>query len=141
MDFSSELIHNDKGNYGVIAASRWALPAILSKQENVTSEKDGNIGRMLRGIFKLRPSIPKHVVTYDPNIMLKYIDSLPINKDLSSELHIKKLYALLYFLSGQRSQSIGKIKIDKSVISHGTYTFYFDTVLKQHQQSSTPTYV
>ena len=96
---------------------------------------------MLRGIFKLRPSIPKHVVTYDPNIMLKYIDSLPINKDLSSELLIKKLYALLYFLSGQRSQSIGKIKIDKSVISHGTYTFYFDTVLKQHQQSSTPTYV
>ena len=27
-------------------------------------------------------------------------------------------------------QSIGNLKIDKSILSHGTYTFYFDTVLK-----------
>ena len=33
-------------------------------------------------------------------------------------------------LSGQRSQLIGKLKIGKSILSHGTYTFYFDTVLK-----------
>ena len=85
---------------------------------------------MLRGIFKLRLSFPKHVVTYDPNIVLKYIDSLPANKDLSLELLTKKLCNLLCFLSGQWSQSIEKLKIDKSILSHGTCTFYFHTVRK-----------
>ena len=64
---------------------------------------------MLRVIFKLRPSLPKHVVTYDPNIVLKDMDSLPTNKDLSLELFTKKLCTLLCSRSGQRSQSIGKL--------------------------------
>ena len=97
MAFLSELFHIDKGNYGVIAVARSALSAILPKQGNATFGKDSNVSRMLRGIFKLRPSFPKHVVTYDPNIVLKYMDSLPTNKDLSLELLTKKLS----FLSGQ----------------------------------------
>ena len=130
MTFLSELFHNDKGNYGVIAVARLVLSAVLPKQDNVTFGKDSNVSRMLRGIFKLRPFLPKHIVTYDPNIVLKYMDSLPTNKDLSLELLTKKLCTLLCFLSGQQSQSIGKLKIDKLILSHGTYTFYFDTVLK-----------
>ena len=137
MAFISELIHNDKENYRVIAVARAALsiarPAlstILSKQGNVTFKKDSNVDCMLRGIFKLRRSLLKQMVTYDPNIVLKYMDSLPTNKHLSSELLIKKLCTLLCFLSGQRSQSIGKVKIDKSILSHRTYTFYFNTVSK-----------
>ena len=43
-------------------------------------------------MLKLRPSLPKHVVTYDPNIALKYTDSLPTNKDLTLEFLIKKLF-------------------------------------------------
>ena len=84
---------------------------------------------MLGGMFKLGPSLPKHVVTCS-NIVLEYMDSLPTNKDLSLELLAKRLCTLLCFLSGQRSQSIGKLKIDKSILSHRTCNFYFDTVLK-----------
>ena len=130
MAFLSELFHNEKGNYGIIAVAKSALSAVLPKQGNVTFRKDSNVSRMLTGIFKLRQSLPKHVVTYDPNIVLKYMDPLPTNKDLSLELLTKKLRTLLCFLSGQRIQSIGKLKIDKSILSHGTCTFYFDTVLK-----------
>ena len=103
MAFLSELFHNGKGNYGVIAVARSALSAIFPKQGNVTFGKDSNVSRMLRGIFKLRPSLPKHVVTYDPNIVLKYMGSFSINKDLSLELLTKKLCTLLCFFSGQRS--------------------------------------
>ena len=124
------MFHSDKGNYGVIAVARSTLSAILSKQDNVTFGKDSNVSHMLRGIFKLKLSLSKHVVTYDPNIVLKYMDSLPTNKDLSLELLTKKLCTLFCFLNDQRSQSIGKLKIDKSILSHRTYTFYFDTVLK-----------
>ena len=128
MTFLSELFHNDKRSYGVIAVARSALSPILPKQSNVTFRKDSNVSRMLRGIFKLRPFLPKHVVTYDLNIVLKYMDSLTLNKDLSLKLLTKKLCTLLCFLSGQRIQSIEKLKIDKAILSHGTSTSYFDTV-------------
>ena len=74
MVFLWELFHNDKGSDGIIVVVRSALSAILPKQGNVTFGKDKNVSRMLRGIFVLRPFLPKHVVTYDPNIALKYMD-------------------------------------------------------------------
>ena len=129
MTFLSKLFHNEKGNYGVIAVAQSVLSPILPEQGNVTFEKDNNVSWMLRGIFKSRPSLPKHVVTYDLNIVLKYMHSLPTNKDLSLELLNKKLCTLIYSLSCQWHQSTAKLKIDKSVVSHGTCTFYFDTVL------------
>ena len=95
MAFLSEFFHRDKGNYGVIAVARSALSAILPKQGNVTFGKDSSVSRMLGGIFKLRPSLPKHV-TYDPKIVLKYMASVPANKDLSLELLTKKLCSLLF---------------------------------------------
>ena len=130
MAFLSELFHNGRRYCGVIAVAWSVISANLPKQGNVTFGKDSIASRMLREIFKLRPSLPKHVVIYEPNIVLKYMDSLPTNKDLTLELLTKKLCTLLCFISGQRSQSIGKVKIDKSILSRGTYPFYFDTVLK-----------
>ena len=47
MAFLSELFHNEKGNYGVIAVARSALSTIFPKQGNVTFGKDSNVGRML----------------------------------------------------------------------------------------------
>ena len=47
MAFLSELFHNEKENYGVIAVARSALSAIFPKQGNVTFGKDSNVGRML----------------------------------------------------------------------------------------------
>ena len=87
MAFLSGLFHNGKRNYGVVAVARSALSTILSKQGNVTFEKDSNVSRD----HPLRPSLPKPVVTYDPNIVLKYMDSLPGNTDLSLELLAEKL--------------------------------------------------
>ena len=55
---------------------------------------------MLGGIFKLKSSFPKHEVNHDPKIVLKHMDSLSTNKDLSQELLTKKLCILLCFFSG-----------------------------------------
>ena len=110
MIFLSELFYNDKGNYRIIAVDRSALSTILPKQGNATSGKDSNASCMLRGIFKLRPSLLKHAVTYDLKIVLKYMDSLPTNKDLSIKLLTKKICTSLCFFS---EQSIEKLTIDK----------------------------
>ena len=73
---------------------------------------------MIKKILKLHPSLPKYVVTYDPNIILQYTDLLPANNRLSMDLLTKKLWILFCLLSGQRSQTITSIKIDRSVLAH-----------------------
>ena len=37
---------------------------------------------------------------------------------------------MLCLLSGQRSQIISSVKVDRSVLAHETYTFYIDTIQK-----------
>ena len=56
------------------------------------------------------------------------------------DLLTKKLCTLLCLLSGQRSQTISSLKLDRSVLAHGIYTFYIDTIQKttmpgRHQTS------
>ena len=110
--------------------ARSTLSAILPKINGQTFVKDERASRMIKGIFKLHPSLPKYIVTYDPDIILQYMDSLPAKKLLSMDVLTKKLCALLSLLSGQRRQTIISLKVDRSVLAHGTYTFYIDTIQK-----------
>ena len=106
----------------------FALSAILSKRNEQTFRKDDRVSRMIKRIFNLRPSLPKYVVTYEPVIILQYMDSLSAVNLLPMDLLTKKLYTLLCLLSRQRSQIISSLKVVKSVLTHGTYTLHIDTI-------------
>ena len=67
---------------------------------------------MMRGIFKLRPSLPKYTVTEEPDLILKYMSQLPKNEQLNLEMLTKELAMPLCILSRQRSQSIQKLRVD-----------------------------
>ena len=62
MAFIAKLFHEENSNYGVIAVVPSALSAILLKQNGKTFEQDKIVSKMMRGIFKLRPSLPKYTV-------------------------------------------------------------------------------
>ena len=89
------MFHEEKGKYGTIAVAYSALSAILPKNNGQTFKKDERTSRMIKGIFKLYPSLPEYLVTYDLDIILLCIDSLPANNLLSIDLLIKKLYFAL----------------------------------------------
>ena len=86
MSFLPDMFYEKKGKYGTIAVVRSALSAILPKINSQTFGKDERVSRMIKGIFKLHPSLPKYIVTYDPDIILQYMDSLPANNLLSMDL-------------------------------------------------------
>ena len=56
------------------------------------------------------------------------MDSLPANNLLYMDLLTKTLCTLLSLQSGQHTQTINSIKIDRSVLVHRTNTFYIDTI-------------
>ena len=139
MSLLSGMFYEKKGKYGTIAVVRSALSAILPKINGQTFGKDERVSRMIKGIFKLHPSLPKYIVTYDPDVILQHIDSLPANNLLSMDLLTKRLFTLLCLLSGQHSQTISSLKVDRSVLAHGTYTFYIDTLQKNNKTRETST--
>ena len=139
MSFLSDMFYEEKGKYGTIAVARSAISAILLKINRQTFGKDERVSRIIKGILKLGPSLPKYTVAYDPDIILQYMNSLPANNLLSMDLFTKKLCTLLCLLIGQRSQTISSLKLDRSALAHETYTFYIDTIQKINKTRETST--
>ena len=123
-------LFEDNHKHGVIAVARSALSAVLPKRNGLSFGQDPTVSQMMKGIFKLRPTLPKYTVTYDPDIVLRYMTTLPDNSSLTLELLTKKLVMLLCLLSGQRSQSIHAIQTNYMKFTNNKYICYIPKVLK-----------
>ena len=99
-------MYTSDARYSTIASARSMLSSLLPMRQGTTFGKDELISRILKGIFRSLPSLPKRTVIYDTDKVLGYINSLPCNQQLLLELLTPKLCTLLCILSGQRAQTI-----------------------------------
>ena len=114
MSFLAYLFHKENYKYGMIAVARSALSAILPLKEGKTFGKCQKVSKMLKGIFKLKPTFPKCIVICDPDIIISYMEMLPNNSGLLMQDLTKKLCTLLCLLSGQRYQAIASLALNFS---------------------------
>lgn len=97
----------EKGSsYGTLNSYRSAV-AFLSTSD-VTS--DVRVRRFFKGVFSVRPSLPKYSSTWDPVIVLNYIRNKSSNS-MSLENLTLKLAGLLALATGQRVQTLSKIEL------------------------------
>ena len=136
-EFITELFYSSKLEYSVMNTTRSALSAVIVPINGITFGKHPLITRLLKAIYKQRPSLPKYTVTYDVNIVLEYLKTLPQNRDNSLEIHTKKLATLMCLLSGQRSQTLGVLTLDAMYLTEGECTFLFLNWLKLLDQNFT----
>ena len=86
--------------------------------------------RFLRGVFNLRPSLPRYTLTWDVKEVLNFIrniDSISCNLKLLT----LKLTMLIALLSGQRVQTLQAIKVSNIHCNGNLLTIFIDTLLKQ----------
>ena len=102
-------LHSEGAKYDTICAARSMLSNVLPKENGGTFGKDETVSKVLKALFLKNPRLPRHVAVYDPDIVLRYMASLPLNGLLTLEVLTYKLCTLLCLLSGQRSQTIGEI--------------------------------
>ncbi len=112
--------------YGYVAGARSALSAILPTTEGKTFGNQEVVKRVLKGTFKLRPSFPRQVVTYDADTVLDYMMSLPPNSELMLETLTLKLSTLLCFLSGSRPQLLTALDLDQHYRDPKGYNYVFN---------------
>lgn len=99
--------------YGTFNSHRSVLSLLLG-----TDVVDNSmVRRFLKGVFRLRPSQKKYSSTWDPKIVLDYMDNLGPNEDLSIQLLTQKLATLLMLITAQRLKTLACIRVDCIVVS------------------------
>ena len=106
------------------------MSAFTPAQQEVTFGKDPLTSKVVKGMFRERPRIPRKVVVYDTNKVIRYFSQMPSDHELLLEALTKKLTTLLCILSGQRSQSIAKLYIEHMHQDDKVFTFFIPKMLK-----------
>lgn len=94
-------------SYATLNTCRSALSLII----DTSLGTDIQIKRFFKGVFKLKPSRPKYNDTWDPSIVLNYIQNWSPNSSLNLEKLTKKLVILLALTTAQRIQTLSAIRL------------------------------
>lgn len=98
----------DEGlQYGSLNSCRSAIALLMGS--NIA--EDDRIKRFFKGIFRLRPPLPKYSVTWDTSIVINHLCQYFPNENLSLEKLSKKLITLFALLTAHRMQTLSKINI------------------------------
>jgi hypothetical protein len=110
--------------YSSINTARSAIATINS---NI---KDNElINKFMKGVFNLRPSLPRYTCMWDLKDVLIYIEKIEL-QNINLKNLSKKLVLLLLLLSGQRVQTIQVLKLRNVNISQNDCIIYLDSLLK-----------
>lgn len=111
-------------SYGTINSDRAALSLISDELG-----KDSRVTRFLRGVYRTRPPKPKYEVTWDPQLVLSYLEKQMPNEDLSLKAISLKLVMVLSLITAHRLQTMSLIKISNiNLCADGFQIFITDLI-------------
>lgn len=136
LDFLTELFDDHSLGYSAMNTARSALSSFVILQSGQTNSV-GTFGthplviRFMKAIYNLRPPGVKYQETWDVNIVLNYLRTLPPVKALSLKDLSLKLTMLLAILSASRSQTLRFLSINNMKQGASKFVFNIEDLLKQ----------
>lgn len=125
--------YNMGSNYSTLNTHRSALSLLVSSKV----EKDENVKRLLKGVFRQRPSLPRYRETWDPTVVLDFLSKMPAVLNLK-ELS-KKLVTLLALTTAHRVQALASIKMKDIHFNSDCVVINISDVLKTSIKTKTNT--
>ena len=109
-------------------------PQFFPKSKERRSARIKTVGQMMETIFRLRSTLPRQKVTYDLDIVLTFMDSLPDNKYLTMKW-IQRIFLHSYVSlvdKGPRAYKIGsKKQLGEASCRAVKNTFFVLAILKK----------
>ena len=94
---------------------RSALSSTLCPRDGTTVGCDPLVSRLLKGIYNLRPPLPRYSSTWDVSVLTQYLGTLfPLNSLSLKQLTLKTV-SLCALCSAGRSQTLGALSISNLV--------------------------
>lgn len=120
----------DKGcGYSTINTARSALSTVISVN-NLPVGQHSLVKRFLRGVFNIKPSLPRYVHTWGVNIVLRFLKNMNSFEDISLRDLTYKLVTLMALCTGQRCQTLSVLKLSDMNLINGTVYFNISDLLK-----------
>jgi len=98
--------------YSAVNTARSALSSILVLEDGVKFGEHPLVARCMKGIFELKPALPKYTEIWDVNIVLDYLRAAAPLRSLSLKQLTLNLTMLLCLTTGQRGQTIHKFDVN-----------------------------
>lgn len=130
IDFLTEMFDNGHG-YSSLNSARSALSSFLCSNTGLTIGKFPSVTRFMKGVYELKPPIPKYTCIWDVDIVLNYIKLLGQNDSLSLFCLSHKLLMLLALTTGQRAQTLHKVDIRNINIAEDIIIIPITELVKQ----------
>ena len=128
LHFLTEQYHLGIG-YSAISTVRSALSTFIFL-EGFPAGSHPLVRRFLKGVFNLRPALPKYETTWDTSLVLKYLKKLSPVKRLDFKMLTFKLIMLFALLTGQRSQTLHLLSLDDMILTKNSVKFKLSGLLK-----------
>jgi integrase len=128
LDFLAELFYNGK-SYSVVNTARSALSTFIS----LDGQPIGThplVKRLVKGVFNLRPALPKYKHIWDVGQVLQTLEKLTPVKDISLRALTLKLTMLLALLTGQRVQTLQAFTVNNIFVTENSVRFSVQSLLK-----------
>ncbi|CAC5410282.1 unnamed protein product [Mytilus coruscus] len=106
------------------------LSSFMSVNQEKTVGQWPLVKRFLKGIFNLKPSLPRYQRTWDVEVVLKYLKTLTPVYMLSLRVLSYKLVTLLLLLTGQRLQTIHSLDLDDITVTDSNIYIDVRSLLK-----------
>jgi hypothetical protein len=105
LDFFTDLFRTGL-KYSAINTAKSALGSFMQFSVNVPLGQEPLVKTFMKGVFNLKPTLPRYHLTWDANIVLKYLCDMPDVEILSLENLTYKLAMLTALITGQRNLKI-----------------------------------
>ena len=92
--------------YSSINTARFVLSTIIKTENEKPFGELPLVCWFLKGVFNLRPALPRYSTTWDVSVVLKYIKSLKALKQWDLKSLPYRLAILLCIATGQRDQTL-----------------------------------
>ena len=128
--------------YSSLKTARCALSIVILLPNRNTFGNHPLVTRLMKGVFELRPTLPRYNSIWNLSTVLDFIKALGPNEELSLKNVTLKCVTLVALLSGQRCQTIHALRISGMKETNGQIRFDISTLLKtskpgKHQEPLT----
>ncbi len=130
-------LYNSGLGYSAINTARSALSTVLIMENGVKFGEQPLVCRYMKGVFQLRPALPRYSDIWDVNVVLTYLKTFTEAALLSIKDLTIKLNILLFLTTGQRGQTIHKIHTNHIQEIPNGYRITIKEKLKQTRPGKT----
>ena len=130
LEFLTSLYHQGL-SFSSINTARSALSSFCNFEKlDVAFGQLPLVKRFMKGVFQLRPSLPKYHSMWEVKSVFDFLRSQPPISELPLKELSPRLALLLCLLSGQRCQTIQFLNVQYMDVTETTYTFHIVEKLK-----------